>query len=239
MGGPPILLGVPTVLRPTAPIAPDVLLPGDPARALALAQELLTEPKMANHAHGLWGYSGQTAYGRALTIQSTGIGGPSAALVLSDLAAAGARRAVRVGTCVALDGALGLHSTVLCERALASDGGRRALGAGAAAEPDSALTSALAAQPGAPAPATVASTDLIRDAGGGPLPEQLRSRWLSEGASAAEMQAAALFALGARAGIAVAGLLVVADHADGREGDPAALDQAASGAGAQAARALG
>jgi hypothetical protein len=36
-------------LRPTAPIAADVLLPTDPALALALAQELLEKPLMSNH----------------------------------------------------------------------------------------------------------------------------------------------------------------------------------------------
>ncbi len=78
------------------------MLVGDPGRALLLAQELLEEPKMSNHARGLWGYSGRTPAGERLTIQATGIGGPSAALVLADLAKLGVRRAVRVGTCVGL-----------------------------------------------------------------------------------------------------------------------------------------
>ena len=37
---------------------------------------------MSNHARGLWGYSGLTAGGRGLSVQATGMGGPSAALVL-------------------------------------------------------------------------------------------------------------------------------------------------------------
>ena len=49
---------MPPRLRPTAPIAADAVLVGDPGRALLLAQELLEEPKMSNHARGLWGYSG-------------------------------------------------------------------------------------------------------------------------------------------------------------------------------------
>ncbi len=73
---------VPARLRPSAPIAPDAVLVGDPGRALMLAQELLEQPKMANHARGLWGYWGQTPQGQPLTIQSTGIGAPSAAAVL-------------------------------------------------------------------------------------------------------------------------------------------------------------
>ena len=91
---------MPSRLRPTAPYAADAILVGDPGRALLLAQELLEQPKMCNHARGLWGYSGRTPRGDELTIQSTGIGGPSAALVLADLAELGVRRAIRVGSCV-------------------------------------------------------------------------------------------------------------------------------------------
>src|SRR5215217_1396891 len=80
-------------LHPTAPIAPDAILPGDPGRALALAQDLLEGPRMSNHHRGLWGYYGETkAGGRPLTIQSTGIGGPSSAVVLAELAELGGRR---------------------------------------------------------------------------------------------------------------------------------------------------
>jgi uridine phosphorylase len=43
----------PIHLQPTAPLAERVLLPGDPGRALRLAQALLREPKMFNHHRGL------------------------------------------------------------------------------------------------------------------------------------------------------------------------------------------
>src|SRR5437764_10207310 len=89
----------PIHLQPTAPLAERVLLPGDPGRALLLGQALLAEPKMFNHNRGLWGYTGTAADGEPLTIQSTGMGGPSAAIVISELADLGARRLVRVGTC--------------------------------------------------------------------------------------------------------------------------------------------
>ena len=92
-------VAVPARLRPTAPIAPEAILVGDPGRALLLAQELLEQPKMSNHARGLWGYSGSTPEDHALTIQSTGIGGPSAALVLADLAELGVKRVSRSGGC--------------------------------------------------------------------------------------------------------------------------------------------
>jgi purine-nucleoside phosphorylase len=69
----------PIHLRPTAELAERVLLPGDPGRALALAQTLISQPLMFNHHRGLWGYTGPANHdGQPLTIQSTGLGGPSA-----------------------------------------------------------------------------------------------------------------------------------------------------------------
>ncbi len=88
-----------------------MLLPGDPGRALRLAVALTGGvPKMLNHHRGLWGYTGEVD-GVPLTVQSSGLGAPSAAAVVGDLAALGARRLVRIGTCVAVDPglALGAH----------------------------------------------------------------------------------------------------------------------------------
>ncbi len=95
-------------IRPTADLAERVLLPGDPGRAFRLAQELLQAPKMFNHNRGLWGYTGTAADGRPLTIQSTGMGGPSSAIVVSELIALGAQRLLRIGTCGGLSPALRL-----------------------------------------------------------------------------------------------------------------------------------
>ena len=90
-------------LRPHADVAERVLLPGDPGRALRLAQQLVDgTPKMLNHNRGLWGYSGIAHDGEPLTVQATGMGGPSAAIVVEELVQLGARRFVRVGTCGAL-----------------------------------------------------------------------------------------------------------------------------------------
>ena len=64
-------------VHPTAPLADRALLPGDPGRALALAQALFDAPaRMFNHNRGLWGYTGTALDGEPLTVQSTGIGGP-------------------------------------------------------------------------------------------------------------------------------------------------------------------
>ena len=96
------MAATPIHLRPTAELAERVLLPGDPGRALLIAQSVLAEPRMFNHNRGLWGYTGAAADGELMTVQSTGMGGPSAAIVVEELIGLGARRLVRVGTCGAL-----------------------------------------------------------------------------------------------------------------------------------------
>jgi uridine phosphorylase len=195
----------PLHLRPTAPLAERVLLPGDPGRALALAQALLVEPRMFNHHRGLWGYTGAAPDGEPLTIQATGMGGPSAAIVLSELIALGARRAVRVGTCGALALDLELGALIVASEAICGDGTSRALGAGELIAADPALTRALAERvPGAQV-GTIVSVDLFYEDG---------PRGAGREALAVEMEAAALFAVGRATEIAVACVLAVSDTFD-------------------------
>src|ERR1700754_4869677 len=109
-------------LRPHEPVAERVLLPGDPGRALRLAQQLITGvPKMLNHNRGLWGYSGIAADGHPLTVQATGMGGASAAIVAEELIMLGARRLLRTGTCGALSDSLVLGQLVSASAALPED----------------------------------------------------------------------------------------------------------------------
>ena len=84
---------------------------------------------MFNHHRGLWGYTGVAADGEALTIQSTGMGGPSAAIVVEELIGLGARRLVRIGTCGALAGDLELGDLLAVATVLPGDGTSVALGA--------------------------------------------------------------------------------------------------------------
>jgi uridine phosphorylase len=235
---------VPHHLRPSTPYAPDALLPGDPGRALALAQQLLTEPRMSNHARGLWGYTGETPEGHPLSIQSTGMGGPSAAIVLQELAELGVRRAIRVGTCGAIDPELGHGELVVAAAAVAEDGASKALGAGETAEPDPELTARLAAGlPAGASPAPIVTTDLFYEGDpdqGGP-PRARVEAWRRRGAVAVEMEAATVFTLGRRLGVAAACILAVSDTFENgdrqRIGDQE-LAEAAERMGSVAAEAL-
>jgi len=197
----------PIHLHPTAPLAERVLLPGDPGRALRLAQSLLAEPKMFNHNRGLWGYTGVASDGAQTTIQSTGMGGPSAAIVVSELADLGARRLLRVGTCGAVHPSLALGDLVIAASAIAEDGTSRALGARDRVDGDPGLIEALTAAADRRATAgLIVTTDLFYDGEPG---EQ--EAWRAAGALAVEMETATLFALAARRGVRAAALLTVTD----------------------------
>ena len=97
---------------------------------------------MFNHTRGLWGYTGVAADGEPLTVQSTGMGGPSAAIVIEELIALGARRLVRIGTCGALAAELELGDLVAAETVLSADGASAALGANGALGSDPAAAGA-------------------------------------------------------------------------------------------------
>jgi DeoD family purine-nucleoside phosphorylase len=222
-----------------------VLLPGDPGRALALAQFLLERPLMFNHHRGLWGYTGAAADGEPLTVQSTGMGGPSAAIVLHELIALGVARAIRVGTCGALDPSLRLGDLVVAREAIAADGTSAALGATELTRADPALSDAIVEQAerhlkgGSRAchDGRIVSTDLFYE------PDSERNpNWSAGGAIAIEMEASALFAVGATAGIQVACVLAVTDTFDGPDTrmriDDDALVGAAEAMGSVAMRAL-
>ncbi|MEA2170965.1 MAG: purine-nucleoside phosphorylase [Solirubrobacteraceae bacterium] len=187
-----------------------MLAPDDPASALRLAQALMVEtPKMLNHNRGLWGYSGLAADGELLTVQATGTGGPSAAIVVRELAALGARRIVRVGTCQAA--ALAPGTVVVADPVVGRDGTSAALGGALV------IDEALAGRIDAPRVAVV-SVDVF-----GP------------GEGVFDMESAAVLAAAFLAGVSAAVVLVVSNADDAQR----QLDELAAGAAAARAFSLG
>ena len=180
----------PTIhIRPATDLAERVLLPGDPHRALAVAQALLDQPKMFNHHRGLWGYTGRARDGELLTVQATGMGGPSSAIVIEELIQLGANTLIRIGTCGALTEDFEIGEVVAVDRALAADGASAALGADGEVTPDANLAAALREACGGRAVMAV-STDLFYD-----TREGIEGEWVNRGASVVEMEAATLFQL--------------------------------------------
>jgi uridine phosphorylase len=224
-------------IRPTAALAERVLLPGDPGRALRLAQSLLHEPRMFNHNRGLWGYTGNARLDdRPLTIQSTGMGGPSAAIVISELAELGARTMLRVGTSGAIAPGLELGELVAVREAIGADGTSRALGAGERLAGAPGLLARLRSVLGPEGSDVVAvTTDLFYDA-----PPGAEREWAAAGASVVEMETATLFALAARRGLTTGCLLIVSDLVvpERHRIEPSALEAAEERLGEAAVRAL-
>ncbi len=74
-----------------------MLLPGDPGRARRVA-ERLDGARCYNEYRGLLGYTG-TYKDIPVSVQTTGMGAPSAAIVVEELAMLGAQVLIRIGTC--------------------------------------------------------------------------------------------------------------------------------------------
>ena len=192
----------PNHLRPATELAERVLLPGDPHRALFVAQELLEKPLMFNHARGLWGYTGLADDGEPLSIQSTGMGGPSAAIVCEELIALGARRLVRIGTCGALREDIELGALLAAVEALPADGASAALGADGRVAGHPGLTERLV-EAGAAGRDGGHHRSLLR--------RSRRDDWIRLGAAAVEMETATLFRLAELRGVEAAAVLGVTD----------------------------
>jgi uridine phosphorylase len=193
---------------------------------LLLAQELLEQPKMSNHARGLWGYTGRTPSGLELTIQATGMGGPSAAIVLADLAKLGVKRAVRVGTCHGLGDRAQPGELLLVHEALAGGGSAAAFGIseGDAVAPDPELLTNLREQLGDDAnEAVVVSLDAFHH------DEEAQSA----DAVGADLQTVAILARARQLDIAAAAILIVADSLSDNQ-----LESAARQAGSAASKSL-
>jgi len=156
------------------------------------------------------------------------MGGPSAAIVLHELAELGVRRAIRVGTCTALREGLEPGDLVAVAEAHAWSGPGG--GAGEAVAPDPELQARLREALGEAArPGTAASLDVLHR-GGAPPP-------VEEG-EVADMQTAAIFGAARRLEIGAAAVLIVSEGAGGERLGDEELEAAAKLAGRAAAAIL-
>jgi DeoD family purine-nucleoside phosphorylase len=101
--------------------APNVLCPGDPRRATYIA-ETFFDPgfRCVNEERGMLGYTG-TFEGKPISVQTTGMGSPSAGIVFEELVMLGATRMMRVGTCGAIKDGVNMGDTVIAVSATATD----------------------------------------------------------------------------------------------------------------------
>ncbi|WP_040492058.1 phosphorylase family protein [Ilumatobacter nonamiensis] len=107
--------------------APNVLCPGDPVRAQYIADTFFDEGyRKVNDVRGMLGFTG-TFEGKPISVQTTGMGAPSAGIVFEELAQLGVQRLIRVGTCGGLADGMGMGDTVIALSAAAEDHAPRQL----------------------------------------------------------------------------------------------------------------
>jgi len=202
--------------------APLVLLPGDPGRATTIASRFdggLDAARRVNDNRGLLGYTG-TVRGRAVSVQTTGMGGPSIGVVAEELMRLGARQLVRVGTTGALQGNIALGDLVIATSATPVDGTVATFMGGRPLAPaaDFGLTHALvhaAEKLGVPHHVgPIASLDVFSHYH--PDPRFVKP-WRDAGVLAVEMEASVLFYLAAVHGAQAACLGVAVDIDTGEE----------------------
>ena len=101
-------------------VADYVLLPGDPKRAEKIATYFDVARKVADY-RGYVTYSGRVGE-IAISTCSTGIGCPSAAIVVEELTKIGAKNLIRVGTTGALQPEIGVGDIIIATAAVRADG---------------------------------------------------------------------------------------------------------------------
>jgi DeoD family purine-nucleoside phosphorylase len=187
------------------------LLPGDPNRARLIAERFFDEASERNTERGLLGYTG-TAGGKPVSVQATGMGGPSTAIVVEELIELGVKRFLRVGTCGSLQPDLGHGDLVLALAALPDDGTSLRYVRGEPHVPTAdwdLLHGVVHAAKGLGERVRVGpvvSTDVFYD----PDPDQHR-RWSARRFLAVEMEAATLFTIAALRSVQAGCLLAVSD----------------------------
>ncbi len=187
------------------------ILPGDPARCERIAAALESPRHVGmNREYNIWN---GTLLGETVTVCSTGIGGPSTAIAVEELAACGAHTMIRVGTCGGIALPVESGHLVIATGAVRQDGTSREyapLEFPAVSDP----SVLLGLMESAEALGYRVHTGVVqsKDSFYGqhspqrmPVEGELRAKWEAWkrlGVLASEMEAATLFTVGASLGIA-------------------------------------
>jgi DeoD family purine-nucleoside phosphorylase len=187
------------------------LLPGDPLRAKYIAETFLEGAKQVNGERALLGYTG-TFRGKPVSVQASGMGCPSTAIVMEELVQLGVTRLLRVGTCGGLQPDLQLGDLIIALSATPADPTALHYTGGEPHAPTASWELVHSA--------VHAAKELGKKARVGPVvssnvfydPDRGRvQRWSDRGILAVEMEAAVLFTVGALRKIETGCLLTVSD----------------------------
>ncbi len=187
------------------------LLPGDPLRAKYIAETFFESPVQVNEERALWGYTG-TYKGARVSVQASGMGCPTAAIVIEELSQLGVKKILRIGTCGGLQPDLKIGDLIVAMAAAPADSTALHYVGNEAHVPTSdfgllhaavhhakELGKAVRVGP-------IVSSDIFYNPDGGQY-----QRWCDRGILAVEMEAAVLFTLGALRKVQTGCLLIVSD----------------------------
>lgn len=195
-------------------VAPVVLLVGDPGRATRAAQSL-DGARCYNEFRGLLGYTG-TWHGTRVSVQTTGMGCPSAAIVCEEMALLGARTLIRLGTCGAVQPHMRATDLVIATAAVPLDGTTRDYVGGDSFAPAAtfevvqALVEAAKREQVRFHVGIIATEDALYA-----VREEWTAKWQARGILAQEMEASAIFTIAALRGMS-AGCILVASNSAGQ-----------------------
>jgi purine-nucleoside phosphorylase len=187
-------------------------MPGDPRRAGRIADELFDDARLVTEVRGILGFTG-TYEGHPISVLASGMGGPSIAIYATELARFyGVRRIVRVGTAGGLQADLPLGSVVAASAAHTDSAmtSRWVPGVSLSAAPSFTLLAAAVAAARRDAvalrvgPVFSGDTFYAQDDG-------MFGKLGALGTLAVEMEAATLYAVGAREGIETLALVTLTD----------------------------
>jgi DeoD family purine-nucleoside phosphorylase len=188
-----------------------VLLPGDPLRAQYIAETYLDDVVQRNSERGLLGYTG-TYEGKPVSVQGTGMGCPGATIVFEELCQLGVQKLIRVGTCGGLQPDHKLGDMIVALSAVPADSTAMHLVANEPHCPTGSWSLIHGAVHAAKEMGQklhvgpIVSSDLFYNPDEGQY-----ERWSKRGVLAVEMEAAALFTVGALRGVQAGCLLTVSD----------------------------
>jgi purine-nucleoside phosphorylase len=200
-------------------IAPTVLLPGDPLRARWIAETWLDDARCYSEVRGMLGFTG-TWRGQPVSVQGSGMGQPSMAIYVNELFREyDVARVVRVGSCGALTERVAIRDVVIASGACTDSAMNRLRFGGLDYAPVADFDLLRAAVDAARARADVTSHVGLLFSGDSfysPRPELLEPM-VEHGVLAIEMEASALYTLGASYQRQALAICTVSDHLVTRE----------------------
>lgn len=207
-----------------------VILPGDPKRCAKIAEHF-DNPVLVADSREYVTYTG-TIDGVKVSVTSTGIGGPSAAIAIEELAKCGAHTFIRVGTCGGMQENVCGGDVVIANGAIRMEGTSREFAPiEYPAVPDIYVTNALMQSAKEQGITSHVGVVQCKDSFFGqhepevmPVSYELENKWqawLRMGCLASEMESAALFIAGSFLRVRVGScFLVVANQERAKKGLP-------------------